>query len=252
MNYLVEIKNVDGKSVVSSRTIAEQLGKEHSKVIRTLEEILTKPDVASLILQSEYKDKKGEMRKEYLLTKDGFTLYMFNIQGYNDFKMAYISEFNRMEAELNKKKIALPQNYIEALEQLVDTAKENERLNVLNSIQTQQIAELKPKADYTDKILKSKSLVTITAIAKDYGVSGTEMNKILHHLGVQYKQGKQWLLYSRYQSNGYTHSETVEFQRKDGTNDVTMITKWTQKGRLFLYEALKKNGILPMIEREIA
>lgn len=252
MNYLVEIKNVDGKSVVSSRTIAEQLGKEHSKVIRTLEEILAKPDVASLIIESQYKDKQNKPRKEYLLTKDGFTLYMFNIQGYNDFKMAYISEFNRMEAELNKKKIALPQNYIEALEQLVDTAKENERLNVLNSIQTQQIAELKPKADYTDKILKSKSLVTITAIAKDYRVSGTKMNKILHHLGVQYKQGKQWLLYSRYQSNGYTHSETVEFQRKDGTNDVTMITKWTQKGRLFLYEALKKNGILPMIEREIA
>lgn len=249
MNYLVEIKNVDGKSVVSSRTIAEQLGKEHSKVIRTLEEILAKPDVASLIIESQYKDKQNKPRKEYLLTKDGFTLYMFNIQGYNDFKMAYISEFNRMEAELNKKKIALPQNYIEALEQLVDTAKENERLNVLNSMQSQQIAELKPKADYTDKILKSKSLVTITAIAKDYGVSGTEMNKILHGLGVQYKQGKQWLLYSRYQSNGYTHSETVEFQRKDGTNDVSMITKWTQKGRLFLYQALKENGFLPMIER---
>ena len=75
------------------------------------------------------------------------------------------------------------------------------------------------------------------------------MNKILHGLGVQYKQGKQWLLYSRYQSNGYTHSETVEFQRKDGTNDVSMITKWTQKGRLFLYQALKENGFLPMIER---
>ena len=88
MNYLVEIRNVDGKSVVSSRTIAEQLGKEHSKVIRTLEQILAKPDVASLIIESQYKDKQNKPRKEYLLTKDGFTLYMFNIQGYNDFKMA--------------------------------------------------------------------------------------------------------------------------------------------------------------------
>lgn len=251
MNYLVEIKNVDGKSVVSSRTIAEQLGKRHSHVLESIEKIKedSSTDISAQLIKSNYKDSSGKSNKEYLLTKDGFTLYMFNIQGYNDFKMAYISEFNRMEAELNKKKIALPQNYIEALEQLVDTAKENERLNVLNSMQSQQIAELKPKADYTDKILKSKSLVTITAIAKDYGVSGTEMNKILHGLGVQYKQGKQWLLYSRYQSNGYTHSETVEFQRKDGTNDVSMITKWTQKGRLFLYQALKENGFLPMIER---
>lgn len=251
MNYLVEIKNVDGKSVVSSRTIAEQLGKRHADVLESIEKIKNNcsTEISVQLIKSSYKDSSGKSNKEYLLTKDGFVLYMFNIQGYNDFKMAYINEFNRMEAELNKKKIALPQNYIEALEQLVDTAKENERLNVLNSMQSQQIAELKPKADYTDKILKSKSLVTITAIAKDYGVSGTEMNKILHGLGVQYKQGKQWLLYSRYQSNGYTHSETVEFQRKDGTNDVSMITKWTQKGRLFLYQALKENGFLPMIER---
>lgn len=250
MNYLVEIKNVDGKSVVSSRTIAEQLGKEHSKVIRTLEEILAKPDVASLIIESQYKDKQNKPRKEYLLTKDGFTLYMFNIQGYNDFKMAYISEFNRMEAELNKNKLALPQNYKEALKQLLNKVEENERLLSLNAMQTQQIAELKPKADYTDRILKSKSLVTITQIAKDYGMSGTEMNKLLHELGVQYKQGKQWLLYRKYQSMGYTHSETVEFTRKDGTDDVNMITKWRQKGRLFLYSLLKENGLLPLIEKE--
>lgn len=83
--------------VVSSREIARELGKEHSKVLRTLDEILTKPNMASLIIPSTYKDKKGEERKEYLLTKDGFTLYMFNIRGYNDFKIAYIQKFNEME-----------------------------------------------------------------------------------------------------------------------------------------------------------
>lgn len=83
--------------VVSSREIARELGKEHSKVLRTLDEILTKPNMASLIIPSNYVDKKGEIRKEYLLTKDGFTLYMFNIRGYNDFKMAYIQKFNEME-----------------------------------------------------------------------------------------------------------------------------------------------------------
>ena len=75
------------------------------------------------------------------------------------------------------------------------------------------------------------------------------MNKLLHELGIQYKQGNQWLIYAKYHDKGYTHSETVEFPRSNGTLDVNMITKWTQKGRLFLYNELKDNGYLPMIER---
>ena len=116
--------------------------------------------------------------------------------------------------------------------------------------QTQLIGELKPKADYTDRILQSKSLVTITQIAKDYGMSGAAMNEKLHELGVIYKLGGQWLLYSKYQAKGYTHSETVGITHKDGSGDVRMNTKWTQKGRLFLYGFLKKHGILPVIEQD--
>lgn len=116
--------------------------------------------------------------------------------------------------------------------------------------QTQLIGELKPKADYTDRILQSKSLVTITQIAKDYGMSGAAMNEKLHALGVIYKLGGQWLLYSKYQAKGYTHSETVDITHRDGRGDVRMNTKWTQKGRLFLYEFLKKHGILPVIEQD--
>ena len=116
--------------------------------------------------------------------------------------------------------------------------------------QAQIIGELKPKADYTDRILQSKELVAITQIAKDYGMSGQAMNKQLHELGVIYKLGEQWLLYSRWQAKGYTHSETVPIKHSDGTGDVKMNTKWTQKGRLFLYEFLKKHGVLPVIEQD--
>lgn len=119
-----------------------------------------------------------------------------------------------------------------------------------NLVKDQLIGELKPKADYTDIILKSKSLVTISQIAKDYGISGQEMNQLLHEMKIQFKQNGQWLLYSKYQNKGYTHSETIYFKHTDGRRDVTMITKWTQKGRLFLYEALKKVEILPVIEQE--
>ena len=83
--------------VVSSRVVAKELGKLHKNVIRSLEEILTSSDLSRLIIESNYKDKKGEQRKEYLLTKKGFILYMFNIQGYNEFKLDYINKFEEME-----------------------------------------------------------------------------------------------------------------------------------------------------------
>ena len=125
-------------------------------------------------------------------------------------------------------------------------------LEVTNKQQEQLIGELKPKADYTDTILQSKALVNINQIAKDYGMSARQMNKILADKNVQYKQGNQWLLYRKYHDKGYTSSETVNITRTDGTPDVIMRTKWTQKGRLFIYDLLKRDGIIPLIERKQA
>lgn len=115
--------------------------------------------------------------------------------------------------------------------------------------QQQIITELQPKANYVDTILQSKSLVTITQIAKDYGMSGRRMNQVLKELKIQYKVGGQWVLYSKHQNNGYAHSRTIDITRTDGRADVTMQTEWTQKGRLFLYEELKKHGYVPVIEQ---
>lgn len=141
-------------------------------------------------------------------------------------------------------------NPIERAKRWIEEQKEKEQLQLEGKMKDQVIKELKPKADYTDMILKNKGLVTITQIAKDYGMSGKEMNKILHERGIQYKQSGQWLLYKQYQGKGYTHSETIDITRSDGMTDVKMTTKWTQKGRLFLYDLLKVNNILPDIEKE--
>ncbi|UTH07915.1 phage antirepressor KilAC domain-containing protein [Macrococcoides canis] len=248
MNTLIKIENNSELGpVVSSRTVAEELERRHSHVIRDLEKILLDPNVGSVIFESKYKDVTGRKLKEYLLTKDGFPLYMFNIQGHNDFKMAYINRFNEMEKALQNR---LPGTYKEALLQLVEQVEENEKLQLENTMQKQQIGELKPKANYVDTILKSKSLVTIGQIAKDYGMSAQEMNKLLQRFKIQYKQSGQWLLYSNHHAKGYTHSETTEITHKDGSVSVRMHTKWTQKGRLFLYEFLKRRDIIPVIEFE--
>lgn len=116
MNYVVTLEKKENFYVVSSRIVAKQLGKRHSDVLRDLDKILINSnagrlknqsthicvDLKNLIISNHYKDGKNRTYREYLLTKDGFTLYMFNIQGYNDYKMAYINEFNRMEQALKK------------------------------------------------------------------------------------------------------------------------------------------------------
>ena len=109
--------------------------------------------------------------------------------------------------------------------------------------------ELEEDANYTRTILRNPGLVTTNQIAKDYGMSARTFNKLLHSMGIQYKQGKQWLLYSPYQSKGYTASKTYDFTHKDGRKDVGMLTMWTQRGRAFLYSALKDEGIVPEIEK---
>lgn len=255
MNQLTEIQ-IENKEdfglVVSSRVVAEQIGKRHGDVINQIRRILTDDNVRSLIIDNEYRDKKGELRTEYLLTKDGFTLYMFNIQGHNDFKMNYINKFNEMEDHIKKHTLKLPTTYKEALLELVAKEEENEKLRLETEINRQRISEMKPKASYYDNILQNKSLVTIGQIAKDYGMSAQALNKLLHDLKVQYKQSGQWLLYSKHHSKGLTHSDTTEIEHKDGSTSVRMHTKWTQNGRLFLYELLKQNNILPMIEQEVS
>lgn len=125
-----------------------------------------------------------------------------------------------------------------------------EELKMENNNKNVTIGQLKSKADYADLILKNDNVVSITKIAKDYGMSGHAMNELLNKLKVQYHVEKQWLLYSKYHAEGYTHSETLTINHSDGTQEAVMVTKWTQKGRLFIYDLLKKEGILPLIERE--
>lgn len=114
--------------------------------------------------------------------------------------------------------------------------------------QNAAIAELHERTSYLDRILASKSTVTATQIAQDYGMSAKKFNAELRDLKIQRKVGSQWILYAPYNTMGYVHSDTFALECST-TGKVVMTTKWTQKGRLFLYETLKKKGILPLIER---
>lgn len=108
--------------------------------------------------------------------------------------------------------------------------------------------ELSEKCSYLDLITRSPDAVPITVIAKDYDMSACEMNQTLHHLGVQYKMKcGTWVLYQEHVGNGYTRSKTFVCDEKSFSSSVH--TYWTQKGRKFIYEILRENGILPLCER---
>lgn len=113
----------------------------------------------------------------------------------------------------------------------------------VNKQLTAKVEEQKPKVTYCDNILNSPALTPITTIAKDYGMSGKKMNQLLSDFGIQYKRGSSWYLYQQYADKGYTQSKTY------GEGIVFTNMEWTQKGRMFLYEELKKHDILPVIER---
>ena len=113
----------------------------------------------------------------------------------------------------------------------------------------QEVTEMKDKVSYLDIILATKSSVLVTQIAQDYGESSIRFNRRLKDMNIQYQRGKQWILYADYKDCGYVTSETYLIKHKDGSEDVRMNTKWTQKGRRFLYEKLKSVGVSPVFER---
>ena len=143
-----------------------------------------------------------------------------------------------------------PDMLISALQALKEEKAKAKRLSETIAVQEQQISELKPKASYYDVVLNCKDLVSVTEIAKDYGKSGKWLNEKLHELGIQFKQGgKIWLLYQKYAEKGYTSTKTQTYNGNDGEVHTKVHTYWTQKGRLFIYDKLKAEGILPIMEK---
>ena len=144
-----------------------------------------------------------------------------------------------------------PDNMIKILTAYRDERKANEALKQEVAVRDQQLLEMQPKVSYYDIVLQCEDLLRITSIAKDYGWSAEKMNKELHEKGIQYKTPDgQWLLYQKYAGQGYTATKTHVFTGSSGIERSKIHTYWTQKGRLFIYDLLKKDGILPEIEKE--
>ena len=128
-------------------------------------------------------------------------------------------------------------------------SKQNRVLESRNSLLEEITAQQKPLTDYARIILSSTQTVTVTQIAQDYGYGPVRFNELLFRLHIQHKVGGQWILYIPYLNKGYVQSFSSYYLKSDGEVQVKLHTRWTQSGRLFLYEELKREGILPLIEK---
>ena len=252
MNDLVIMKNQ--QAVTSSLQVAKNFEKSHRHVLEAIDKKIHSAENSAqyknMFVEGTYKDKSGKQNKMYYMNKDGFAFIAMGFTGKkaDNFKLRYISTFNRMEEQIKNGGFNIPNTMSEALRLAANQQEKIEKLSFQKQLAEEKVKDLKPKASYYDKVLSNPSLMNITAIAKDYGYSAISFNKLLHELKIQYCQSGIWYLYSKYQDRGWTQSKTFPYKGASG-NGSNVQTKWTQKGRLGLYKELKKHGIVPKIEQ---
>lgn len=266
LDFVDEEETLERDDRMTSLQIAEVTGKQHKNVmqaIRKMEPAWQKVNELNFQLV-EYIDKKGEQRPCYSLTKEE-CLYIAT--KFNDEARAKLIKRWKELEEKHQTRLALPSYQIEdpidRAERWIAEQREKQQLALENKKQMEtitaitnenaelgnKIAEMLPKVNYYDQILASNGTCAITQIAQDYGKSGMAMNKLLESLGIQRKVHGQWVIAAKYAPQGYIHSKPVHIIRNDGREDTKYNTEWTTKGRLFLYDILKKNGIIPLIEQ---
>lgn len=147
--------------------------------------------------------------------------------------------FIECEKQLRSGKFALPTTYKEALQSLLIEVEAKERLQAQNELQAKELEKQAPKVAYYDEVLTSQSTYNANQIAKELGMSAVTLNKKLHELKVQYKQGGQWLLYHHHQNKGYTKTVTYTYTDSKGETCTNSSTVWTEKGRAFIHSLIQ-------------
>ena len=253
----------ESQQTMSSLEIAKLTGKPHNdvmKAIRAMEPSWEKVSQGKFSLSSRKVEQPNGGIREYPYYELTKTECLYVATKFNDEARAkLVIRWEELEQKQRAQMLQLP-DFTDPAEAAMAWAKEykekkvlaieNKKLEEENIQLAAENQELKHDKNYLDLIMRSKALLTISQIAQDYGMSGKAMNKQLAQMGIQYSINGQWILYAKYKDCGYVSSRSIDITRADGRPDVVLHTEWTQAGRKFLYEELKKEGIIPMLERD--
>lgn len=251
MNNLI----LSNKKTMSSLEIAELAGRNHKDVlesIRKMEPAWEKLCGRKFPLTSKNVEMPNGGFRETPCYELDYKECMYVAAKFNDETRAkLVLRWDALETGKATPAYQVPSSFSEALMLAAQQQLQIEEQQKQISCMSTEIVEMKKKTDYLEIILSSRGTVVTTQIAQDYGMSAKAFNRLLADKGIQRKVNGQWILYAPYMSSGYVHSKSVNITHKDGRPDVKMNTEWTQRGRLFIYETLKKCDILPLIERSV-
>lgn len=256
MNQLTDFSE---QKTMSSREIAQITGKEHKNVLRDCYNLNESYEKLSLLKIEQgyylHPNTGDQKHKEYLLTK----IQTFDLMtGYNTELRIKV---NRRWEELEQKQLdfsdpnvvfQLAKNWKEETEKRIALEQENKLKDTQLTHQSLQLRQAAPKVEYFDNVLESKTDIPTTIIAKDLGMSANALNNRLKKLGVQYKRGGYtngdgvlknytWVPYAKYQKDGLGRTKTHHHTGVNGEVITTHHWYWNEKGRLFIYDLLKKH-----------
>ncbi|MCT3132485.1 phage antirepressor KilAC domain-containing protein [Lactococcus lactis] len=252
-----ELQNIDGfnakiygtaeNPLFLAKDIAELI--EHSRASEMLKTVDYDEKLMQPILAS------GQNRNMWFLTEDGlYEVLMSSKKPQAKIFKKKVKEILKtirkhgayMTNEVIERTLTSPDFIIQLATKLKDEQEARLELEKENSQLSLDLAEANKKLPFLEWALQTKGLVTPTIIAKKYGKTAVWLNDWLHKQGIQFKQGKCWVLYKKYDDKGY--SDTI-FSPTD-IDHLHPSMKWTVKGMKFIYELLKENGYLPISEQD--
>ena len=197
----------------------------------------------------------GGNQEMWFLTEDG--LYEVLMQSRKPIAKKFKKEVKKILKDVRKhgmyakdELLDNPELMLDVVSKLIEEKNKRIELEQEKKLLESTIAEYEPKVNYLDIILESEDTVTVSQIAQDYGMTARQFNKLLNELKVQHKVNKQWILNKDYKGKGYVKSKTFKVPKADGGTKVVMDTRWTQKGRIMLYDLLKSEGYYPQVDLE--
>lgn len=254
MNNLVasiDVKEYEGQPVVSSREVANNFEKQHKHVLECIENLKegVAEKSADLFIESKYQHPQNKQwYKEYLLTRDGFSLLVMGFTGAKalEWKLKYIEAFNKMEQYIKEQQPKVPTTYKEALQHLLVQVEENERLQLENQQQTkviekqsEVIGEMAPKAEYFDALVDNNLLTNIRDTAKELGIKERTFTEWLIQKNLCYRDKKRKI---KPYANKMKYFELKEFTTAWGHSDTQTLI--TPRGKETFRLLLIKDGLI--------